>query len=84
MLKFVGTVTAQVTHTKKCTFKQYIDVFNCRQEKRPPGKINKRRLDQDITKQEKAVYESQLLKMCKSRKRSKCKAVFLTLVKVTM
>ena len=34
-------------------------VFNCGQEKRYPGKLNKRRLDQDITKQEKAVYEAE-------------------------
>ena len=34
-------------------------MFNCGQEKRHPGEVNKRRLDQDITKQEKVVYEAE-------------------------
>ena len=58
--KVCGNCHLCLGHTqKKCTFKQCTDVFNCGQEKRHPGKINKRRLDQDITKQEKAVYEAE-------------------------
>ena len=34
-------------------------MFNCGHEKRHPGEVNKRRLDQDIIKQEKVVYEAE-------------------------
>ena len=47
------------THKKKCTLEQCTDVFNCGHEKRHPGEVNKRRLDQDIIKQEKVVYEAE-------------------------
>jgi hypothetical protein len=44
---------------KKCTLEQCMNVFNCGQEKRHPGEVNKRQLDQDITKQEKVVYQAE-------------------------
>ena len=58
--KVCGNCHLRLGHTqKKCTLKQCTDVFNCGQERRHPGEVNKRRLDQDITKQEKVVHEAE-------------------------
>ena len=58
--KVCGNCHLCLGHTqKKSTLKQCTDVFNCGQEKRHPGEVNERRLDQEITKQEKVVNEAE-------------------------
>ena len=47
-----GNCHLRLGHTQKtCTLEHCTDVFFCGQEKRHTGQINKRRLDQEITRQ---------------------------------
>ena len=53
-----GNCHLRLGHTQKtCTLERCTDVFFCGQEKRHTGQINKRRLDQEITRQKKLVSE---------------------------
>ena len=42
---------------KKCALERCTDVFSCGQEKQHPGQINRRKMDQAISRQEKLVSE---------------------------
>ena len=58
--KICGNCHLRLGHTqKKCTLEKCLDVFSCGQEKRHPGQFNRRRLDQDISRQEKIVAEAE-------------------------
>ena len=62
-----GNFHSRLGHSlKKCTLEQCTHVFSCGQDKRHPGQINKRRLDQDISKQEKLVLGYKDLKRRRS------------------
>ena len=44
---------------KKCTLPKCTDVFSCALEKHHPGQVNRRRLDQETSKQQKLVSEAE-------------------------
>ncbi len=58
--KICGNCHLRLGHTQnKCALEKCIDVFSCGQEKRHSGQFNRRRLDQDISRQEKIVAEAE-------------------------
>ena len=59
-VKTCGNCHLRLGHSqKKCTLPKCTDVFSCGLEKRHPGQFNKRRLDQETSKQKKLVSEAE-------------------------
>ena len=53
-----GNCHLRLGHTqKKCALERCTDAFSCGQEKQHPGQINRRKMDQAISRQEKLVSE---------------------------
>ena len=58
-VKTCGNCHLRLGHSqKKCTLQKCTDVFSCGLEKRHPGQLNRRRLDQETSKQQKVVSEA--------------------------
>ena len=59
-VKTCGNCHLRLGHSqKKCTLPKCTDVFSCGLEKRHPGQVNRRRLDQESSKQQKLVSEAE-------------------------
>ena len=59
-VKTCGNCHLRLGHSqKKCTLQKCTDVFSCRLEKRHPGQLNRRGLDQETSKQQKVVSEAE-------------------------